>query len=54
MVSDLLLEILVQSEASVTVKLALAKMGTKVQLDGIGKGQVAWEPSVAVAHCCRK
>lgn len=33
------------------MKLALAKMKTKVQLDRIGKGQVAWELSVSVANC---
>lgn len=41
MVSDLILETLVQSKASVTRKLALAVTGTKVQLTGNSKGQVA-------------
>ena len=49
-VSDLVLEIPVRSEASMTVELALGKMGTKGQLHGNGKGQVAWELSVSVAH----
>lgn len=39
-----------QSEASGTVELALAEMGTKGQLHGNGKRPVAWGLGVPVAR----